>query len=390
MISRFFIPAKQSYFLFGPRGTGKSTWLKKHYPDAHLIDLLNPGELRFYQARPERLEDIVSASLSKTIIIDEIQKLPDLLSVVHRLIEQKQGWQFILTGSSARKLKRVGVDLLAGRAVVRHMHPFMAAELGTSFTLDKALKFGLVPLVIESEEVLDTLKSYVGIYINEEVKTEGLVRNIGDFSRFLEVVSYSHGTPINVSNIARECSVSRKLIESYLSVLEDLLLCYRLPIFTKRAKRELIVHEKFYYFDAGVYKSLRATGFLDKESEVNGPGLEGLVLQHLRAWNDYQGAPNRLFYWRTRHGVEVDFIVDGPSGIYAVEVKHSNMIHDKDLKGLKHFCEDYPETIPVLLYCGKDRMLKNQVLCLPVESFLRDLRCDELSMVLNLPAPTTG
>lgn len=384
MISRFFVPAKQSYFLFGPRGTGKSTWLKTYYPDAHLIDLLNPGELRLYQARPERLEEVVLASLSKTIIIDEIQKAPDLLSVVHRLIEQKQGWQFILTGSSARKLKRVGVDLLAGRAVVRHMHPFMAAELGALFSLAHALSFGLVPLVVESEEVLDTLKSYVDIYINEEVKTEGLVRSIGDFARFLEAASYSHGTPINVTNIARECGVSRKLIESYLSVLEDLLLCCRLPIFTKRAKRELIAHEKFYYFDVGVYKSLRVTGFLDKESEVNGPGLEGLVLQHFRAWNDYQGAPNRLFYWRTKHGVEVDFIIDGPAGIYAIEVKHSSMIQDKDLKGLKHFCQDYPEATPVLLYCGKDRMLRNGVLCLPVESFLRDLRCVDLSTILRI------
>jgi len=373
IISRYFVPAKQSYFLFGPRGTGKSTWLQAYYPEGYFIDLLNPGELRLYQARPERLEEVVSGSLAKTFIIDEIQKAPELLSVVHRLIEKKQNWQFVLTGSSARKLKREGVDLLAGRAVVRHMHPFMAAELQDTFTVEKALQVGLVPLVIESEDVLDTLSAYVGVYLNEEVKAEGLVRSIGNFARFLEVVSFSHGSIINVSNIARECALSRKLIEGYLSVLDDLLLSYHLPVFTKRAKRELVSHEKFYYFDAGVYRNLRMTGFLDKISEINGPGLEGLVLQHLRAWNDYQGAPNRLFYWRTKHGVEVDFIVYGPAGLYAIEVKHASIVHEKDLSGLSAFCVDYPEAIPILLYSGQERLLKKNIHCLPVEDFLKTL-----------------
>jgi predicted AAA+ superfamily ATPase len=373
MISRLFVPAKQSYFLFGPRGTGKSTWLQAHYPDGHFIDLLNPSELRLYQARPERLEEVVRGSLARTFILDEIQKSPALLSVVHRLIEQKQGWQFVLTGSSARKLKREGVDLLAGRAVVRHMHPFMAAERPDVFTVEKALQVGLVPLVVESEDVLDTLSAYVGVYLNEEVKAEGLVRNIGDFARFLEVVSFSHGSIINVSNIARECALSRKLIEGYLSVLTDLLLSYHLPVFTKRAKRELVSHEKFYYFDAGVYRNLRMTGFLDTISEINGPGLEGLVLQHLRAWNDYQGAPNRLFYWRTKHGLEVDFVVYGPAGLYAIEVKHASTVHEKDLSGLRAFCVDYPEATPVLLYYGHERLQKKNIRCLPVEDFLRTL-----------------
>ena len=193
IIDRLFKPAKESYFIFGPRGTGKSTWLKQHYPTALRIDLLDPAELRQYQAYPERLGEIVRAMNSQIIILDEIQKAPNLLSVVHSLIEEKQGFQFILTGSSSHKLKRSGVDLLAGRAVIRHMHPFMAAELGNEFSLDNALKYGLVPLVIESKDILDTLKSYVGIYLNEEVKTEGLVRNVGDFARFLEIVSFSHG-----------------------------------------------------------------------------------------------------------------------------------------------------------------------------------------------------
>lgn len=383
LIKRFFSPAKQSYFLFGPRGTGKSTWLKYTYPQAFLIDLLDIGILRQYQAYPERLEQVVNGNHAKTIIIDEIQKVPELLSIVHRLIEQDKQRQFILTGSSARKLKRSGVDLLAGRAVVRHMYPFMAAELGNDFILDKALQYGLVPLVIESQDVIDTLKAYIGIYLTEEVRAEGLVRNIGDFARFLEVASFSHGSILNLSNIARECSVGRKLIEGYLNVLEDLLLSYQLPVFSLRAKRQLVSHSKFYYFDAGVYRSLRMTGFLDKASEVNGPGLEGLVLQHLLPWNDYQGSLNKIYYWRTKYGVEVDFVVYGPEGLYAIEVKNSQIVNDKDLVGLKTFCEDYPEAIAIFLYRGKERLKKENIICIPVDQFLLSLNLRNLRNVIE-------
>lgn len=374
VVERYFVPGKQSYFIFGPRGTGKSTWLKQHYPNALIIDLLDPRLLRQYHAYPERLIEIVKATNTKTIILDEIQKAPALLSVVHMLIEEKQGWQFILTGSSSRKLKRTGIDLLAGRAVVRYMHPFMASELGNSFSLDNALKYGLVPLIVESEDSLDTLGSYIGIYLEEEVKSESLVRNIGDFARFLEVASFSHGSILNISNIARECAVSRKLVEGYLNILQDLLLSFHLPIFSIKAKRQLISHEKFYFFDIGVYKSLRRTGFLDKETEINGPGLEGLILQHLRAWNDYQGTPNKLFYWRTKQGVEVDFVVYGPTIFYAIEVKGSAVIHPKDLKGLQTFLTDYPEAKAILLYRGKERLLKKNILCIPIKEFLLKLK----------------
>lgn len=383
LIKRLFSPAKESYFLFGPRGTGKSTWLREHYPDSLIIDLLDPSLLRQYQAYPERLEQSVHGSTAKTIIIDEIQKAPELLSVIHRLIEQKKSWQFIMTGSSSRKLKRAGVDLLAGRAVIRYMYPFMATELGEKFSLEKALQYGLVPLIIESKDIVDTLNAYIGIYLTEEVKAEGLVRNIGDFARFLEVASFSHGSILNISNIARECSVSRKLIEGYLSVLEDLLLSFQLPIFTVRAKRQLVTHTKFYYFDAGIYRSLRMTGFLDKSSEMSGPGLEGLILQHLRAWNDYQGHPNKLYYWRTKHGVEVDFIVYGSQGLYAIEVKNSPLVHEKDLTGLKTFCADYPEAIAIMLYRGSERLKKGNILCIPIDDFLKNLKLIHLNEVIK-------
>lgn len=230
-VTRFFKGTPQSFFLFGPRGTGKSTWLKQHYPEAVLIDLLAPEIFRAYSARPERLREVASGATNKTIIIDEVQKIPELLDVVHMLIEEETGFQFILTGSSARKLKRTGVDLLAGRAIIKTMHPFMAAELGKEFSLTEGLQHGLVPLIANAASPQDTLASYVALYLREEVQMEGAVRNIGAFSRFLEAVSFSHGSTMNVSEVARECQVKRKTVDNYLAVLDDLLLSFRVPVF---------------------------------------------------------------------------------------------------------------------------------------------------------------
>jgi len=373
LTKRFFNLPKGSFFLFGPRGTGKSTWLQQEFKSALWIDLLQPENLRTYSAYPERLREIVLASNQQNVVIDEVQKIPDLLSVVHSLIERRQELRFVLTGSSARKLKREGVNLLAGRASMRHLHPFMAAELDANFVLNDALNFGLLPVVHSSKEPLDTLKAYVGLYLKEEVQAEGLVRNIGNFARFLEVISFSHGEVLNISNIARECSVSRKLIEGYLSVLQDLLLCHLLPVFTRRAKRGTVKHPKFYYFDAGVERVLRACGPLDKASEIDGCILEGLVLQHLRAWNDYQGNDNNIYYWRTQFGVEVDFVVYGAKGFWAIEVKNNQNVYTQDVRNLIAFGEDYPEAKLLLLYRGQQRIKLKNVLCLPVEEFLRNL-----------------
>ncbi len=362
-----------SFFLFGPRGTGKSTWLTHVCKQALVINLLDPAVSREYSARPERLKEFIKAHPAKKVVIDEIQKVPDLLSVVHELIEQKLGIQFILTGSSARKLKRAGVNLLAGRAIIRHLHPFLATELHTQFDLNAALEYGLLPVILDSKNPLEKLRAYVALYLKEEVQTEGLVRNVGNFSRFLEVASFSHGQQLNVSNIARECAISRKIVESYLSILEDLLLSFTLPVFTKRAQREMVSHPKFYLFDTGVFRFLRAQGPLDTASELAGPALEGLVAQQLRAWIDYQTTPYMLSYWRTRAGNEIDFIVYGQSTFWAIEVKNTTQIRPKDLNGLKAFGEDYPEAMLLLLYRGKERLKKGNILCLPVDSFLQQL-----------------
>ncbi len=260
IIPRFFKAPKESFFLFGPRGTGKSTWLRTLMKNALWIDLLDPEELRSYSARPERLRELVLGNRDKRIIvIDEIQKVPDLLSVVHLLIEKKQGWQFILTGSSSRKLKRTGVDLLAGRVLRLTLHPFMAAELGKKYHFKKSLSSGLLPLVVSSLQPEVVLRTYSALYMREEVQMEGIVRNISGFSRFLEAISFSHGAVLNISNVARECEIERKVVEGYISILEDLLSSFRIPVFTKRAKRATAAHPKFYYFDSGVI-SFAATG----------------------------------------------------------------------------------------------------------------------------------
>ncbi|MDY6951364.1 MAG: AAA family ATPase [Thermodesulfobacteriota bacterium] len=374
-IRRFFDPSSHSFFLFGPRGTGKSTLVKERFKDAIYSDLLDPETFRALSARPERLrERLLAAADKRTVVIDEIQKAPELLDLIHSLMEDKARWQFVLTGSSSRKLKRAGVDLLAGRALLHSLHPFMAAELGDDFSLEAALQHGLLPLALDSPDPTQVLRTYAALYLREEVQMEGLVRNIGNFSRFLEAVSFSHASLLNISNVARECEVERKVVEGYVSVLEDLLLACRLQVFTKRAKRAVVAHPKFYLFDAGVYRSLRPKGPLDRPEEIEGHALEGLIQQHLRAWIAYSGSDASLHFWRTRSGVEVDFVVYGPEGLFAVEVKNAARIHPQDLRPLKTFMQDYPQSKAYVLYRGKERLLKDDILCLPCAEFLAELR----------------
>jgi predicted AAA+ superfamily ATPase len=374
-VPRFLRPPHSHFFLFGPRGTGKSTWLAESFAGALRLDLLAPDVQREFAARPERLRHLVEGNPgTRTVIVDEIQRAPALLDVVHQLIEGRKAPRFVLTGSSARKLKRTGVDLLAGRAVVRSLHPFMAAELGPRFELVRALRHGLVPLVWASKQPAETLRAYVSLYLREEVQMEGIVRNIGSFARFLEAMSFSHGAVLNVSEVARECQVSRKTVEGYLEVVEDLLLAFRVPVFSRRAKRHLSAHPKLYWFDAGVSTSMRLAGPLDRPDEIAGPALEGLVAQHLRAWIDYSGARASLAFWRTKSGNEVDFVVYGAAGFWAIEVKGGARVRPKDLAGLRAFREDYPEARALLLYRGRERLKISGIQCEPVGDFLARLR----------------
>ena len=365
-----------SFFLFGARSTGKSSWLKENFKEVKLIDLLDSDVFHDLEANPNSLEKFIPANYKDWIIIDEVQKIPALLDVVHRLIENKQ-IKFILTGSSARKLKREGVNLLAGRALTYKFYPLTIEELGQDFDLIKSLKYGNLPKVQSSQDeayIEKYLSSYIKTYLKEEIRFEGFVRNLGDFSRFLEAASFSQGSVLNISTVAREASIKQKTATSYFDLLEDMLISYRLPTFTKRAKRKVIQHSKFYFFDVGIFKTIRPTGILDSEQEVNGPALETLVLQELLAINDYHELGYEINYWRTNDGAEVDFILYGPRGLIAIEIKCARKISRDDLSGLKSFSKDYPQAELYIFYTGNREEFHGEIKVLPVEEALKGLK----------------
>lgn len=375
VIRRFLQLPQGGFFLFGPRGTGKSTWLAQQFPQALRLDLLAPEVLRAYQARPERLrERIAAAPSADTVVIDEIQKAPQLLDVVHALLEERSGLRFVLTGSSARKLRHGAANLLGGRLVAASMPPFMAAELGDAFDFSRALQIGLVPLIWQAADPQASLAGYASLYLQEEVQAEALVRQIGDFSRFLEVISFSQASQLNLSALGREAEIPRKRTESYLSILEDLLLSFQLPVFQRRAQRQLVQHQKFFYFDVGVFRALRPRGPLDSPHEIEGLALETLVAQHLRAYCQLRRQGDTLCFWRTRSGLEVDFVLYGPDLFWAIAVKRSARIDRRDLAGLKAFGADYPEAQRWLLSLAPESLVIDGIRCEPLEPWLRQLR----------------
>lgn len=341
----------RSFFLFGPRGTGKTTWMRERCPHAVYLDLLASDTYTQLLARPERLERLIPRGHKDWIVLDEVQRVPLLLNEVHRLIESS-GYRFILTGSSARTLRKRGVNLLAGRAHTYHMYPLVAAELGTDFQLESSLRYGHLPQVFSEEDPGAFLASYVQTYLREEVLQEGLTRNLTAFSRFLETASFSQAAILSVAETAREVGLERKTVANYFDLLEDLLLGVRLPPFTRQAKRRLTVHPKFYFFDTGVYRQLRPKGPLDSPEEIEGAALESLVLQELRAVSAYAELGYAFHYWRTATGAEVDIVAYGPEGLLALEVKRTARITRRDAAGLALFKRDYPMARCYLLYGG--------------------------------------
>jgi len=365
-------PDNKSFFLFGPRGTGKTTWVKQAFPNAVYIDLLESRIFNDLLADPQRLENFIPINFKDWIIIDEVQKIPELLNEVHRLIE-KIKHKFILTGSSARKLRRKGPNLLAGRALNYSMHPLTAIELGKDLNLNHSLIFGHLPSVYVESNPGDYLESYIRTYLQEEIQQEGLTRNLAVFSRFLEAASFSQGSILNISEVARECAIERKVVENYFTILEDLLLAYRVPVFTKRAKRRLVAHPKFYFFDVGVYRTLRPMGYLDTPEEVDGISYESLFLQELLAINDYLGLKYKIYYWRTSNNVEVDFVLYGVRGLKVFEVKRRGKITTSELRGLKAFLNDYPAAKAYCIYGGERQMSAGNINILPLEYALKNL-----------------
>ena len=373
MYSRLFKPtSKKSFFLFGPRGTGKTSWLKATFPQALYLDLLKGDLYIELSSKPERLEFLIPPHFEDWVILDEVQRIPDLLNEVHRLIEGK-GYRFILTGSSERSLRRKGANLLAGRALTYKFYPLTCGELQKDFSLKHALSYGMLPSTFSEESPEKYLKAYVGTYLREEVQQEGLTRNMGAFARFLETASFSQGSLLNISEVAREAKVERKVVESYFTILEDLLLASYLPVFTKRAKCKMVNHPKFYLFDPGVFRAIRPMGPFDRPEEADGAALETLLYQQICALNDYLDLGYSLFYWRTSSQLEVDFVLYGKKGLIAFEIKRSASIGDKDLKGLKAFASDYPEAKLFLFYGGTRREYIDSIELIPIEEGLREL-----------------
>lgn len=375
MFKRMLFPSEsqQSYFLFGPRGTGKTVWVKAFYKNALYLDLLESGLYTNLLARPSLLEELIPPNFSDWVVVDEIQRVPELLNEIHRLIETKR-FRFILTGSSARSLRQQGANLLGGRARMERMHPLTAIELGTSFDLTHALQSGLMPVVWnQKEDPRLYLEGYIGVYLQQEVAQEGIVRQLGDFARFLKIASLSQGQPINLANISREVALPRDRVAGYFQIVEDLLIAIQIPPFTRRAQRRLVMHPKFYFFDAGLFRAIRPLGPLDSDAEIDGAGLETLLLQNIRAVNDNLHLHYDIHFWRTSTGLEIDFILYGPKGLHAIEVKRSRTVSKNDLTALETFKEEYPEATCWMAFGGEHRQYFNSITAVPFKEFLLSL-----------------
>ncbi|MBT3380779.1 MAG: ATP-binding protein [Lentisphaerae bacterium] len=364
---------EESCFLWGPRQTGKSTLLRLCFPDARRYDLLLSTEYRRLIAHPGLVrEECEAAGLTgetqqNPVIIDEIQKVPDLLDEVHWLIENR-GLRFILCGSSARKVRRGHANLLGGRAVRCELFPLTSAEV-PELDLSKALSDGLLPRHLQSRSATRLIRAYLGDYLREEIAAEALVRNVPAFSRFLEVAALSNGELVNYANIARECAVSAPTARQYFEILEDTLLGAMLPAFRKRAKRRTIGAPKFFLFDVGIAGHLARRGPVQQGSELFGKAFEHFLFMELRAHASYSGTCYPISYWRTAAGAEVDFILD--DGRVAIEVKSSEMVRGRHLRGLRMFREEHrPDRSMVVSLDSRPRITADGIEILPWRDFL--------------------
>ena len=319
---------RKSCFLFGPRQTGKSTLIRHQLPRARVYNLLDSSVFLELSRRPSTIREELEDQ-DELVVIDEIQKLPQLLDEVHLLIEER-GMRFLLTGSSARKLRRGGVNLLGGRARSLTLHPFSCRELN-NFDLMRAWNFGLLPPVYLSDEPLLELEDYAGSYLREEIAAEGLTRNIPAFSRFLEVAALCNGTILNYSKIASDAQVARSTVQEYFTILQDTLVAHLLPAWRKTIKRKPLATSKFYLFDFGLVRHLRHQGIIHPRSPGFGEAFESYIFHELKTFRDHAGYPS-LSYWRSTSGFEVDFILDDA---IALEVKGKEHISETDLKGLR-------------------------------------------------------
>jgi len=363
----------ETFFLWGPRQTGKTTLLRQAYPEAVWLDLLKADEYRRYLERPELLRlELPTDPSTPQVVIDEVQKVPKLLDEVHWLHENR-GVRFALCGSSARKVRHGGANLLGGRAVRYELHGLTAAEIGDSFELDRMLNHGWLPPIYQSQRPGRALASYVGDYLKEEIAAEGLVRNLPVFSQFLDVAALSDTDLVNFSNVGRDCGVSSNTVKSHFAILEDTLLGRWLPAYTRRPKRRVITAPKWYFVDVGITNHLAKRGWLARKGELYGKAFESWIFHELTARISYSEVNVSLSYWRLASGIEVDFIVDDFR--VAIEAKATDKITSDHLKGLRQLVLDHRHVGHRVVVClePKRRKTEDGILVLPVKAFVEDL-----------------
>jgi len=382
-VKRLLKPPTRSFFLFGPRCVGKSTWMRDNLKDAFHIDLLNGSLCIELTQDPHKLQSLIGDRLSGSwIVLDEIQKVPALLDEVHRLIEEKR-WNFALCGSSARKLRRFGTNLLGGRAITRVLEPFSYQEVKDTFELDFAIEWGMLQIVYtDKENALDILNSYVHTYVKEEIKEEGIVRSLPPFLRFLSVCGQINGQIINSQNIAREASVPRSSVDVYFSIMTDTYLGNFLPSYRPNVKVREQVHPKFYWFDPGTARA--AAGLLnDKTDSIwKGFALETIIYHELRVYNHINNRNRDIFYYRTSSGVEIDFIIETckkqmstPAHVVCIEIKSSKKWDRQWEKPMRQLADASTIIVDKMVgvYTGENYYKYDNVDVMPVRNFLEAL-----------------
>ena len=373
MLKRFLtIPELQddSVFLWGARQTGKSTLLKSLFPRARYYDLLLPDAYSRLQRKPELLiQELDQANPDDLVIIDEVQMLPQLLNAVHWLIVNRN-LRFLLCGSSARKLKRLGANMLGGRAAKRQLYPLVSSEI-PDFDIVKAVNNGMLPRHYLINVPWNRLEGYIGNYLQQEIEAEALTRNLNSFSRFLEAAALTNGEMVNYNSIATDCGISANTVKGYFEILQDTMVGYMLPAFGKAQKRRIIKAPKFYFFDVGIVNYLCNRRKMEPGSVDFGHALEHLIFHEMTAYLSYAHQRKGLSYWRTTSGYEVD-LVYGDAEV-AIEIKSTKEVQSRHLKGLKAFCEEHPTARAIIISLDVACRTMNQVEVWPVSQFLKAL-----------------
>lgn len=370
----------ESAFLFGPRGTGKSTWIRDRFSGAPTYDLLDPGEsLRLLGDPGLPWQELQHLPPRTWVVIDEVQKVPAVLNTVHRLIELRR-LRFVLSGSSARPLRRGGVNLLAGRARTARMFPLVSGELGGDADAARILRHGSLPTAVTGRGPADFLRSYAETYLLEEVKAEGLARSLGGFARFLEVAARQNGQVTNVAGIARDVGIARRTVAGYFEVLIDTLIGAWLPSWKRKPSNRQVQQSRFFFFDPGVVRALAGRLPLPPTPEEQGPLLETWLFGELRAFLSYRGLHYPLSFWRSYSGAEVDFLIETPTGFVGVEVKASQRWERRFLRGFAQLEKDCGpgEIRGYGVYLGDREARWGQIEVLPALDFLRRLWAGEV------------